>query len=188
MAIQRSGSTEEVLPLSPVGPLHPAHAHAQLVPVPHSKLAATRLLTLRELSCVIEINISVCRQLKNCVKVTHMLMWSAAYHHSVRPGERNQPSERQDFCNRRSGRLCSAAPGRRQMQALRLREGFPPCRDLRRATCIFITSGGYEWPSTGSPMQNQVRVMLNPYDNDSGCIPPSFITTLSLTPLASHVL
>lgn len=42
--------------------------------------------------------------------------------------------------------------------------------------------------STDLPMQNEVRVMLNPYDNDSRCIPPSFITTLSLTPLASHVL
>lgn len=72
LAIQRSGSTEEVLPLSPVGPLHPAHTHAQLVPVPHSKLATTRLLTIRELSRVVEINISVCHQLKNCVKVTHM--------------------------------------------------------------------------------------------------------------------
>lgn len=61
-------------------------------------------------------------------------------------------------------------------------------RDLRHATCIFITLEGYEWLSTGLPVQNEVRVMLNPYDNDSGCIPPSFITTLSLTPLASHVL
>lgn len=42
--------------------------------------------------------------------------------------------------------------------------------------------------STDLPMQNEVRVMLNPYDNDSRCIPPSFITTLSLTPPASHVL
>lgn len=42
--------------------------------------------------------------------------------------------------------------------------------------------------STDLPMQNEVCVMLNPYDNDSRCIPPSFITTLSLTPLASHVL
>ncbi|XP_075897743.1 peroxisomal membrane protein PEX14 isoform X2 [Nelusetta ayraudi] len=39
LAIQRSGSTEEVLPLSPVGPLHPVHAHAQLVPVPHTPAA-----------------------------------------------------------------------------------------------------------------------------------------------------
>lgn len=36
--------------------------------------------------------------------------------------------------------------------------------------------------STDLPMQNEVRVMLNPYDNDSRCIPPSFITKLSLTP------
>ncbi|XP_041801994.1 peroxisomal membrane protein PEX14 [Chelmon rostratus] len=35
LAIQRSGSTEEVLPLSPVGPPHPLHA-TQLVPAPHS--------------------------------------------------------------------------------------------------------------------------------------------------------
>ncbi|XP_070825292.1 peroxisomal membrane protein PEX14 isoform X2 [Chaetodon trifascialis] len=35
IAIQRSGSTEEVLPLSPVGPPHPLHA-TQLVPAPHS--------------------------------------------------------------------------------------------------------------------------------------------------------
>lgn len=35
LAIQRSGSTEEVLPLSPAGPPHPLHA-AQLVPAPHS--------------------------------------------------------------------------------------------------------------------------------------------------------
>lgn len=39
LAIQRSGSTEEVLPLSPVGPLHPVHAHAQLVPLPHTPAA-----------------------------------------------------------------------------------------------------------------------------------------------------
>lgn len=36
LAIQRSGSTEEVLPLTPVGLPQPAHA-AQLVPVPHSE-------------------------------------------------------------------------------------------------------------------------------------------------------
>ncbi|XP_022597619.1 peroxisomal membrane protein PEX14 isoform X3 [Seriola dumerili] len=35
LAIQRSGSTEEVLPLSPVGPPHPLHA-TQLVPATHS--------------------------------------------------------------------------------------------------------------------------------------------------------
>ncbi|GLD45920.1 peroxisomal membrane protein PEX14 isoform X1 [Lates japonicus] len=35
LAIQRSGSTEEVLPLSPVGPPHPLHA-TQLAPVAHS--------------------------------------------------------------------------------------------------------------------------------------------------------
>ncbi|XP_011620303.2 peroxisomal membrane protein PEX14 [Takifugu rubripes] len=35
LAIQRSGSTEEVLPLTPVGLPQPVHA-AQLVPVPHS--------------------------------------------------------------------------------------------------------------------------------------------------------
>ncbi|XP_029292275.1 peroxisomal membrane protein PEX14 isoform X4 [Cottoperca gobio] len=35
LAIQRSGSTEEVLPLSPVGPPHPLHA-TQLALVPHS--------------------------------------------------------------------------------------------------------------------------------------------------------
>ncbi|XP_070696257.1 peroxisomal membrane protein PEX14 isoform X2 [Pempheris klunzingeri] len=35
LAIQRSGSTEEVLPLSPVGPPHPLHA-TQLVPIPPS--------------------------------------------------------------------------------------------------------------------------------------------------------
>ncbi|TKS77452.1 PEX14 PTS1 receptor-docking protein Peroxin-14 Peroxisomal membrane anchor protein [Collichthys lucidus] len=35
LAIQRSGSTEEILPLSPVGPPHPLHA-THLVPVPHS--------------------------------------------------------------------------------------------------------------------------------------------------------
>ncbi|XP_070766611.1 peroxisomal membrane protein PEX14 isoform X2 [Enoplosus armatus] len=35
LAIQRSGSTEVVLPLSPVGPPHPLHA-TQLVPAPHS--------------------------------------------------------------------------------------------------------------------------------------------------------
>lgn len=36
LAIQRSGSTEEVLPLSPVGPPYPLHA-TQLVPAPHSE-------------------------------------------------------------------------------------------------------------------------------------------------------
>lgn len=36
LAIQRSGSTEEVLPLTPVGLPQPVHA-AQLVPVPHSE-------------------------------------------------------------------------------------------------------------------------------------------------------
>lgn len=77
LAIQRSGSTEEVLPLSPVGPLHPVHAHAQLVPVPHSK-RTTRLLTLSDLSRVAEINISVCRQL-TCKTHAHAdLAWSAA--------------------------------------------------------------------------------------------------------------
>ncbi|XP_037335063.2 peroxisomal membrane protein PEX14 [Pungitius pungitius] len=35
LAIQRSGSTEEVLPVSPVGPPHPLHA-PQLAPAPHS--------------------------------------------------------------------------------------------------------------------------------------------------------
>ncbi|XP_059189494.1 peroxisomal membrane protein PEX14 isoform X3 [Centropristis striata] len=35
LAIQRSGSTEEILPLSHVGPPHPLHA-TQLVPAPHS--------------------------------------------------------------------------------------------------------------------------------------------------------
>ncbi|XP_010729756.2 peroxisomal membrane protein PEX14 isoform X1 [Larimichthys crocea] len=35
LAIQRSGSTEEILPLSPVGPPHPLHA-THLVPAPHS--------------------------------------------------------------------------------------------------------------------------------------------------------
>lgn len=36
LAIQRSGSTEEVLPLTPVGLPQPVHA-AQLVPLPHSE-------------------------------------------------------------------------------------------------------------------------------------------------------
>ncbi|XP_045912892.1 peroxisomal membrane protein PEX14 isoform X1 [Micropterus dolomieu] len=35
LAIQRSGSTEEVLPMSPVGPPHPFHA-TQLAPAPHN--------------------------------------------------------------------------------------------------------------------------------------------------------
>lgn len=37
-------------------------------------------------------------------------------------------------------------------------------------------------PTTDLPMQNEVRLMLNLYDDDSRCIPPSFIATLSLTP------
>lgn len=37
-------------------------------------------------------------------------------------------------------------------------------------------------PAADLPMQNEVRAMLNPYDNNSRCIPPSFIATLSLTP------
>lgn len=36
LAIQRSGSTEEVQPLSPVGPQHPVYA-PQLIPAPHSE-------------------------------------------------------------------------------------------------------------------------------------------------------
>lgn len=44
LAIQRSGSTEEVLPLTPVGLPQPVHA-AQLVPVPHSE---SQSLTHRE--------------------------------------------------------------------------------------------------------------------------------------------
>ncbi len=37
-------------------------------------------------------------------------------------------------------------------------------------------------PAADLPILNEVRIMLNLYDNDSRCIPPSFIATLSLTP------
>lgn len=60
--------------------------------------------------------------------------------------------------------------------------GVPPWQDPTPQPVSLLPQEVVNPLSTDLPMQNEVRIMLNPYDNDSRCIPPSFITTLSLTP------